>query len=262
MMKDLRHLSWPVSRLGEAIQLIAEKKGFGTGNVEPGSLATPAELTDPSQLGLWIEGVAAWLGLEAEPVRTSYAEVSDLVRRATPALLQYGLWIGSWWVLGRMALSGRLDFGWLVAWQLVLLTIIPFQLLSTHAGGVFAIRVGAILKRRLFFGALKVEPDEIRRLGIGQLLGQVIESELLESMALQGAFLCVTALIELTMAGAVFAFGAQSLLHVMLLIFWGVLSLFLFLRYVRARQLWTAERLDRETLGAETWRRRIVIAHP
>jgi ATP-binding cassette subfamily B protein len=36
------------------------------------------------------------------------------------------LLIGAWWMIGRAVLSGRLDYGWLVAWALVLLTRIPF----------------------------------------------------------------------------------------------------------------------------------------
>ena len=59
---------------------------------------------------------------------------------------QYGLWLGSWWLLGWMALTGRFDLGWLVAWQLLLLTLIPFRLLTTSLAGRLAIQAGALLK--------------------------------------------------------------------------------------------------------------------
>jgi hypothetical protein len=43
--------------------------------------------------------------------------------------VQYGLWILSWWLLGRGALAGRLDRGWLLAWILLLLTLVPLRIL-------------------------------------------------------------------------------------------------------------------------------------
>ena len=67
-------------------------------------------------------------------------------------------------------------FGWvillLVAWQLLLLTLIPLRLATTALGGRLAIGAGGLLKRRLLVGALKLEPDEIRHLGVGTELGE------------------------------------------------------------------------------------------
>ena len=45
---------------------------------------------------------------------------------------------------------------------------------------------GALLKQRLLAGAFRLEPEEIRREGAGQLLGRVIEAEAVESLALGG----------------------------------------------------------------------------
>src|ERR1700735_2462912 len=39
--------------------------------------------------------------------------------------IEYGLWIVSWVLVGRWALEGRLDTGWLVAWALLLVEGIP-----------------------------------------------------------------------------------------------------------------------------------------
>jgi len=52
---------------------------------------------------------------------------------------QYLLWLVSWAVLGRLSFSGRMDRGWLWAWVLLLLTMIPFQLMTTWTQGLFAI---------------------------------------------------------------------------------------------------------------------------
>jgi ATP-binding cassette subfamily B protein len=157
--------------------------------------------------------------------------------------LEYGLWILSWGLLGRMSLQGHLDRGWLLAWLLLLLTIIPFRLLTTAAGGLLSIRMGAILKRRLLGGALKLEPDEVRHLGVGGLLGRVIESEVVESMALAGGFLAVTAVIELACAGFVLGAGAGGWVHVVLLLGTALVAGLLGLGYYRRRQRWTEERL-------------------
>src|SRR5207245_4035280 len=39
--------------------------------------------------------------------------------------LEYFLLLVSWWLIGRAALQGRLDYGWLLAWALLLLTLVP-----------------------------------------------------------------------------------------------------------------------------------------
>jgi len=62
-------------------------------------------------------------------------------------------------------------------------------------------RAGCSRADTLLSGALRLEPDEIRREGAGQLLGRVIESEALESLALSGGFLSFISGIELAMAG-------------------------------------------------------------
>jgi ATP-binding cassette subfamily B protein len=63
--------------------------------------------------------------------------------------VQYLLLIGSWWVIGRGALQGRFDYSLLLAWMLLLLTMIPFRLMITWLQGVMAIDVGGLLKQRL-----------------------------------------------------------------------------------------------------------------
>ncbi len=123
------------------------------------------------------------------------------------------LWIGSWWLLGQGALQGRLDPGWLLAWGLMLLTLIPCRLLVTYAAGMLAIRAGALVKRRLLFGALKLDRQAVRSQGAGQLLGRVMESEVLEQTALGGGFLALTALVELGLAAWVLTQGAGGWPH-------------------------------------------------
>jgi ATP-binding cassette subfamily B protein len=72
--------------------------------------------------------------------------------------LYFGLWVLSWWLLGQVTLEGHLGPAWLYAWALVLLTALPLRLLASYTGGRLALRAGALLKRQLLFGALRLEP--------------------------------------------------------------------------------------------------------
>jgi ATP-binding cassette subfamily B protein len=157
--------------------------------------------------------------------------------------LEYMLLLVSWWLIGRAALNGRLDYGWLLAWALLLLTMIPFRLSSTWLFGVLSIYGGALLKQRLLHGALRLRPEETRHKGIGQFLCQVIESEAVESLALSAGFQGVTAAVELVAAAVVLWFGAGGSLLMMLLLAWLSVTLALAWRYFQRRQQWTNARL-------------------
>jgi ATP-binding cassette subfamily B protein len=155
----------------------------------------------------------------------------------------YLLWLLSWWLVGRGALEGRLDQGWLLAWALLLLTIVPFRLFTLWSQGALAIGIGGLLKQRLLYGALRLEPEEVRHQGAGQFLGRVMESQAVESLALSGGFLALMAGIELIMAAVVLGKGAGGTLHVFLFLGWVALAGLLSWRFFRSRQRWTAERL-------------------
>jgi len=156
---------------------------------------------------------------------------------------EYALWILSWWLIGKGALEGTFDSGWLLAWALLLLTIVPFRLLSTWLQGVVSIGVAALLKRRLLYGALRLSPEEIRMQGVGQFLSRVLESEAVEAMALSGGFSALISVIELLAALFVLSWGSAGGLLCLLLGAWVLLiSYFGYDFYVR-RKIWTAARL-------------------
>jgi ATP-binding cassette subfamily B protein len=158
--------------------------------------------------------------------------------------IEYALWLLAWWMVGRGALDGRLDRGWLLAWALLLLTLVPLRLLATWWEGRLAVGAGAILKRRLLHGALRLEPEEVRREGIGQLLGRVLEADAVESLALSGGFLALESGIELVLAAGILAMGAGGPLLVALLAGWVGVALLLAARYLRHRWRWTDTRLE------------------
>ena len=157
---------------------------------------------------------------------------------------QYLLWIGAWWMIGAGALSGRVDRGWLVGWTLALATAIPLRALAAWWQGRLGIGAGVFLKRRLLDGALRLHPDELRPQGAGQLLGRVIESDAVESLAVSGGFLALLGLVELAISIPILAGGAGGWAHVGLLVGWLIVVAALILRYRSVRSRWTEARLE------------------
>jgi ATP-binding cassette subfamily B protein len=158
-------------------------------------------------------------------------------------LVQYVLWLAAWFIVGVGALEGRLDRGLLLAWALLLLTLVPIRGVITWLQGLVSITVGGILKERLLYGALRLKPDEIRHQGAGQLLGKVIESEALESLALSGGFLALVSVIELVLAAVVLGFGAGGIGQALLLVLWVAMAAVLGWRYFQEERRWTDSRI-------------------
>ena len=158
--------------------------------------------------------------------------------------IQYLLWIAAWWMVGSNVLSGGIGRNWLVLWALLLLALVPIRVLITWLQGLVAIGAGAKLKQRLFFGALRLEPDSIRHQGAGQLLGRVIESEAVEALALSAGFLGLVALIELVIATFVLGAGAGGVLQAACLVAWIAITGLLTRRYFERNRAWTDVRLE------------------
>lgn len=110
-----------------------------------------------------------------------------LGRMLATQLCLYALGALAWTILGRGALLGTLDRGWLLGWALAVLSMIPLQVLASWHGGFLALDAGAVFKQRLLAGAMRLDPDVARREGAGALLGRVIESSAVEAGALSGA---------------------------------------------------------------------------
>lgn len=155
----------------------------------------------------------------------------------------YLLWTASWGLIGQALLQAQLDWRALSRWALLLLALIPMRMLAIWSQGRFAIGVGALLKRRLLDGALRLEPDEIRRQGAGQLLSRVIESESVETLALSGGFTSLMATIELLLAAMILLGSPAGAAHALLLAIWVALTLLLVARFYQHRRHWTAARL-------------------
>ena len=229
-------------RAGEVEQLLADAGLRGRRRPRVRRVLFRQLLVNTRMGGCWLLRPAGAAGLGSQARETRLPRLLFILLCAHAA--GYGLWVLSWWLLGSLSLHGRLAPSWLAAWMLLLATLIPCRLAATAAGGLLSIHGGSVLKRRLLVGALKMEPDEVRHLGVGQLLGRVIESEVLETMALTGGFLGLTAVLELGLAAVVLGAGAGSGLHVALLGGTVLATGLLALGYFRRRRCWTEERVD------------------
>jgi ATP-binding cassette, subfamily B, bacterial len=151
-------------------------------------------------------------------------------------LIQQAMVVFSWWFIGRNILDGQFEPAWLWAWALILFTAIPFQLLVDWYQGYLSTAVGALFKQRLLFGALKMQPDELRSQGMGQFFGRVMESEAAELLALEGGMAAMIALIQLGIAGWVLSQGVAGALQGGMLVLWvGVTLVAGWLAYRRGR---------------------------
>ena len=159
-------------------------------------------------------------------------------------LIQMTLFVLSWWIIGRAVLQGQLEWGWLIAWALLLVSMVPFRALATWTQGTLAIYTSSLLKQRLLVGALRIDQDEIRHQGAGQLLGRVIEAEAIESLALSGGFLALSAVVEIAMAAWVLSEGAGGGLHVVLLAIWLAITCAMCWALYRRLRQWTQKRLS------------------
>jgi ATP-binding cassette, subfamily B, bacterial len=156
----------------------------------------------------------------------------------TAKIGQYLLWLASWGILGWLSFNGHMGKGWLTAWALLLVTLIPFQAAITWWQGLFAINLGGFLKRRLLAGALRLQPEEIRHWGVGTFLGQALEATSVETLAVSGGLAGVLGIVEL--AVSMLLLGKFALI----LALWCALAAFLAWRFQLRWERCTASRLD------------------
>lgn len=153
-------------------------------------------------------------------------------------IAQLGLGVLAWWMMGRNTFTGHFEWGWLIGWGLLLLTVLPFQWLTDQAQSRLATDWGALFKQRLLYGALQLPPELVRQEGAGHFLGRVLASEAIEQLALGGGFVAVLALIQVGAAAIVLALGLGGLPHAALLGGWIVVTVGLGWRYLIVSRAW------------------------
>lgn len=357
MSPDLGTLLWPLGRLADAIEQLSVRAGYGARATES---RVPDLSVEPSRS--WMNALAARMGVELEPVVPQYRELSLLIRRASPAVLQVrrnklphylvllgtrrgkarllgpdskvtlvrsaavsglmreekqgrvaaevdqllaGLrpsrdrlrvrekmllqrlgeqqlrtcWMvrpapsarsvtllgeapallvkilfnhallslllaGSFWMLGRAALQAHLEMGWFTGWIALIACAIPLRLLEVWWQGLFSLQVGGVLKQQLLAGILRLSPDEVRLDGAGRHFGRVIESEVVEQLALGGGLLAILSLLDLGIAGVILAQGAGGWAQVIALSAWTLLAALFAGRHYLAQRRWALQRIE------------------
>lgn len=208
-----------------------------------------------ARAGLIAERASHWeigglwqLGLATE--RSFWADLRQcgLLRVATMLFTVQGLasllFLFSWAMIGRAALSGTLAPAWLAAWCLTLASWVPLRIFAQTLQNRLSVDLGARLKRRLFAGSLRMRLEETRHMGLGQLLGRVLESEAVGPQALSAVVLSVAAVIDLALAMGVLALGSGGLFSAVLLAVWMAATIGLGWRFYLRTKRWTAARLE------------------
>jgi ATP-binding cassette subfamily B protein len=231
------------ARIGPEVDALLERAGVPPRRRARARKALLRERLGKTQVGgCWLLGLPPGSGFRRQ---LRHSRLGRLAGRMVGAhAVQHVLLLSSWWVLGKGVLQGRLDPGWLLAWALLLLTVAPFRALELWSAGLLTNRAGSLIKRRLMAGVLRLEPEEIRHQGAGQLLGRVLNSEAVELLVLTGGHVGLIALTEIALAVPILAAGSAGWLHALILVLWVGFALLLARRYFRDRRAWTVARLD------------------
>jgi ATP-binding cassette subfamily B protein len=159
-------------------------------------------------------------------------------------LATYGMELLGWRLMGGAALDGRLDPGWLAAWVLMVLSLVPLHALTGWIQTGITFDAGRMLKQRLFAGALALDVDRVRHLGTGQWLSRMMEAQALESHGLAAAMGLLVAAVELLLAMAVLWQGAAPAAHLTLLTVWLAVTAGMAWQLFLRQRHWTQHRLS------------------
>ena len=158
-------------------------------------------------------------------------------------LVEYALWVAVWMWGSRAALQGSVDRGWLLGWMLALCSIVPVRMLVIRVEGMVTLRAADFLKRRLLVGALRLDPDELRASGVGELVGHASEADAFETVAHAGAILGILSVAELVIASTLLWTGAGGAAHAAILVAWACAACVIAWRYYRVRRRWADGRI-------------------
>lgn len=157
------------------------------------------------------------------------------------------LLILSWYAVGQSVFQTNSYHHMYPIWALLLLSAIPFYYLSLKIKDRLSLDFGALMRKRMLDGLLKLTPKEVSQQNSGQFLGRVMDVEALEAQSFGMAFVALTALIQMIVALVVLSLGAGGWLHsLMLLLLVGIIG-YLSYHYYGYVQAWMAK--DRQITG-------------
>jgi ATP-binding cassette subfamily B protein len=191
--------------------------------------------------GCWLlrTSAASPLRLQARKARLALYALAIVLGHG----MQYAAWCATWWIIGEAIFAGRLHAAVVIIWSLLLASAVPFQLLESWSQARFGLAAGALLKRRLLAGALRLDPESIRQEGAGHLLARVFDAESVESLGVEGGITALVAVIEVATTLCVLAAARPGSVVALAFVAWVLVVGVLEWRTYRARQCWTASRL-------------------
>ena len=137
---------------------------------------------------------------DLEPTRQVQAAARTVAAGMAAYLGQHLCRLGIWYWVARSALEGRFESGIWIGLLLLFATLAILQAVSETLLGDLGLHFGAWLKRRWLWAALAGGPGDRRRRGAGAALASVLESDALETLALSGGLMALTAALELPVA--------------------------------------------------------------
>jgi ATP-binding cassette subfamily B protein len=171
--------------------------------------------------------------------------------------VQLALLVVAWWMVGAPAAGGRGGLAGpspagpspagpssVLAWVAVLGAFVVAHFTASWAAGRLAVDVGSLLRSRLMDGLLALDAEPLRAEGVGQLLGRVMETEAVESLALGGGLLAMAGLFELTTGAVILLLGARGPVQLGLLALALAGAVVLGARYWRALARWSVLRIE------------------
>jgi ATP-binding cassette subfamily B protein len=214
--------------------------------VEPARAPAVAEALLRASLGA--ERVAEGERLRpARPSMWSALRAAGIRRRIAAAvagyLAQLALVAGVWGVVGARAVATDASGGSFAVVAAIIGALVGVRLVSSWIAGRLAIDAGKVLRERLLHGLLALDTESTRAQGIGQLLGRVVETEALESLALGGGLMAAAGAFELVTAAVVLALGVAAAWQLPLLAAWCVGAALIAAAVQRALRRWSAERV-------------------
>jgi ATP-binding cassette subfamily B protein len=156
---------------------------------------------------------------------------------------QLALFATLWWLVGVRAVAGAAPSDLAPSFAALAAALVGVRLLSSWAAGRVAIDGGEVLRERMMHGLLALDSESTRAAGIGQLLGRVVETEALESLALGGGLTAAAGLFELLTGMMGLAAGVAGPTQLGLLGGWSIVVVGVAAGVHRALGRWSARRL-------------------
>lgn len=190
----------------------------------------------------WLVRMPATSPLRGQIERSGLSGV--IVRFLAAHVASHVAWIMAWLTVGEDALQGRLDTGWLIAGALMLAMFMVLRVTADRLQSVLSLRLGVLLRQRLFEGALALDARAARGEGVGQFLGRLFEAQAVEALSVSGGLSAATAVLELVAALVILAWGAGAWALAGLLVAAMALCFAIAGQHLRARRRWTGRRRE------------------